>query len=156
MEITKADFSDIPLLVTFGTRLNQLHFGFDPSYYTFDEERFPSQFGEWLKNQLNTPSSLLLVAKENNTIMGFLSGFVKYLFPWFNIQKVGHISFMFIDEKYRRKGVGKKLHEEANKWFKDQGLSYVELYVNENNRNGLTFWQSVGFADFQKFLRMKI
>ncbi|MBI4067071.1 GNAT family N-acetyltransferase, partial [Candidatus Gottesmanbacteria bacterium] len=89
-------------------------------------------------------------------VVGFLSGFIKYLFPWFNIKRVGHISFMFIDENYRLKGVGKMLVAEVKKWFKEQGLLYIELYVNESNSNGLAFWKKVGFDNFQKFLRMKI
>ena len=156
MEITKATINDVQLIAEFGRRLNKLHFEFDPQYYIFDEKNFAYSFGDWLRNQLAIPSSIILVAKENNEVIGFLSGFVKYLFPWFNIKRVGHISFMFIDERYRRKGVGKQLINYAKDWFKEQGLAYIELYVNERNAQGLTFWKSMVFADFQKFLRMRI
>lgn len=156
MQITKATSQDIPLITSFGKKLIRLHSEIDREYYTFDEAGFDRSFSEWLNNQIFTPSSLTLVAKDDKRIIGFLSGFVKYLFPWFNIKKVGHISFMFIDENYRRKGVGKQLINEAKAWFKNQGLSYIELYVNEGNSNGLSFWKSVGFLDFQKFLRMRV
>ncbi len=156
MKIIKATTEDIPLLANFGKKLTKLHFDFDPDYYTFDESGFGPAFSDWLRNQIGIQSSIILVAKENNQVIGFLSGFVKYLFPWYVIKRVGHISFMFIDENYRRKGVGKELLREAKKWFKVQGLTYMELYVNENNQKGVSFWKSRGFSDFQKFLRMRI
>lgn len=156
MVINSAIPSDIPLLAQFGSDLTQLHFEFDPEYYTFDQQGFPESFADWLKGQINLPTALILVAKEDGKVIGFLSGFVKYLFPWFNIKRVGHISFMFIDEEYRRKGVGKNLLAAAKEWFSDQGLKYVELYVNERNDRGISFWKSMGFEDFQKFLRMKL
>lgn len=156
MQITKATIEDIPLITTFGQSLIKMHYDFDPEYYMFDEDGFSPAFTDWLKGQITIPSSIIWVAKENDSVIGFISGFVKYLFPWFRIKKVGHISFMFIDEGSRRKGVGKQLLSYANQWFKDQGLSYVELYVNERNSNGLSFWKSMGFSDFQKFLRMRI
>lgn len=156
MQITKATKDDIPLITAFGKRLIQLHRDFDPSYYTYDEVGFTPDFSTWLDNQIITPSSIVLVAKEDGQVVGFLSGFIKFLFPWFTIKKVGHISFMFIDEAYRRKGVGNQLLQFMKLWFKEQGLSFVELYVNEKNANGLSFWKSMGFGDFQKFLRMRI
>lgn len=155
MEIREANPADIPLLVLFGQKLTKMHLDFDPEYYTFDEKEFPSAFANWIRSQIDLPSSIVVVAKENDEIVGFLSGFVKYLFPWFNIKKVGHVSFMFIDEKYRGKGVGTKMVDAAKRWFKNEGLYYIELYVNENNKNGLSFWKNMGFKDFQKFLRMK-
>ncbi len=63
---------------------------------------------------------------------------------------------MFIDEKHRRLGTGKKLLVEAKNWFRARNLPYIELYVNERNRSGDAFWRSVGFLDFQHFLRLEI
>ena len=69
MEITKATINDVLLIAEFGRRLNKLHLEFDPEYYTFDEKNFTYAFSEWLKNQIAFPSSIILVAKENNEVI---------------------------------------------------------------------------------------
>ena len=147
---------DIPAITNLGESLTALHKGFDPEYYTFDEEGFSASFSDWLNSQIPLPSSLFLVSIENGKVIGFLSGFIKYLFPWYKIKKVGHISFTMIDENFRGRGIGRSLFFEAAGWFKQQDLNYIELYANEKNSMGLEFWKSCGFSDFQKFLRKKI
>lgn len=163
MIIRRAEEKDIPPITKLGEGLTSLHLEFDPDYYVYDREGFSTSFSQWLASQIPLSSSLLLVAEENDqpagrqgNIVGFMSGFIKYLFPWYSIKRVGHISFTFIDKNFRGQGIGSKLLEEAISWFKSQNLSYVELYANEKNFPGLTFWKSHGFADFQKFLRKKI
>lgn len=156
MIIRRATEDDMSSITELGRGLTSLHLEFDPEYYVFDAQNFSSSFSEWLKGQLLVASSLLLVAVEDGKIVGFMSGFVKYLFPWYTIKKVGHISFTFIAEDFRGKGIGTKLLNEAIKWFGEQNLQYIELYASEKNFPGLAFWKSHGFDDFQKFLRKKI
>lgn len=156
MIVRRAEERDIPAITELGKNLTSLHIEFDPEYYLFDTVGFSSSFSAWLKTQVPISTSLLLVSEENGIIVGFMSGFIKFLFPWYKIKKVGHISFTFIDEKYRGKGIGTQLLQEAVLWFKSQDLPYVELYANEKNSPGLSFWKSHGFEDFQKFLRKNI
>ncbi len=72
MLITYATSLDIPKIVEFGKRLTKLHFEFDPAYYTFDEVGFYPLFSDWLKTQVGVYSSFVLIAKENDQIVGFL------------------------------------------------------------------------------------
>ncbi|MBI2611224.1 GNAT family N-acetyltransferase [Candidatus Gottesmanbacteria bacterium] len=156
MIIRRAEEKDIPMITKLGEGLTSLHLEFDPDYYVYDREGFSASFSQWLRTQIPLLTSLLLVAEENGNIVGFMSGFIKYLFPWYSIKRVGHISFTFIDGNFRGRGIGSKLLAEAIAWFKSQNLSYVELYANEKNSPGLSFWKSHGFDDFQKFLRKRI
>ncbi len=156
MHIRTAEIKDIPQIVNLGKQLFELHAKLDREYY-FLEDNFSELFGNWVKNYLAQNSQFIIVAEESKEhIIGFIAGFIKSLYPWFRLKNVGHISFMVIDEKFRKKGVGRLLEEQARLWFKQKGINYIELYVEENNDIGQEAWFSYGFLPFKKFLRKKI
>ncbi len=156
MHIRPAITEDIPQLIKLGRHLLDIHYTFDPDYYVL-EENFDESFGNWLKDQLIYPNQFILVATdENKVIMGFISGFIKALFPWFKTKTVGHISYLVIDQSFRQKGIGKQLEEKAIIWFKSRNVPYVEVYVDELNSVGRIAWDKYGFGSFKKFLKKKI
>lgn len=157
MHIRLAQLPDAPEIIRLGKELLNLHTEYDFDYYHL-EDNFDELFTVWVKDQLNHPYQFIYVAQNpsDNKIVGFISGFVKYLYPWFKTKSVGHISYMIIDTNFRRKGVGKLLEDAALGWFKTKNISYVELYVEEKNQPGKNAWDKYGFLPFKKFLRKKI
>ena len=157
MHIRLAQIEDLPQIVLLGRSLLDLHKEYDNDYYQL-EENFDELFGNWAKDQLNNLSQFIIVAQnpDDNKIIGFISGFTKYLFPWFRTKTVGHISYMIVDPNLRLRGIGKLLENAARGWFKNKNISYMELYVEEKNPTGQTAWTSYGFLPFKKFLKKKI
>jgi len=156
MHIRQAKIDDIPQIVRLGKQLFELHVQYDSNYYAL-EDNFDELFADWAKNYMNHHSQFIIVAEtENSEVIGFVAGFIKSLYTWFRIKSVGHISFMIIDEKFRKIGVGKLLEEQAKNWFKQKNVSYIELYVEESNDIGQKAWSSYDFSPFKRFLRKKI
>lgn len=156
MHIRPAQAKDIPKLIQLGKQLLNYHVWLDREYYLL-EDNFDTEFNWWLADQIGSTSKLLLVAHNDvNKIVGFISGFIKALYPWFRTKAVGHISYMYIDSAYRKRGVGKLLESASVTWFKSKNVSYVELYVEEKNDIGQKAWTSYDFLPFKKFLRKKI
>ena len=158
MHIRPAKIEDLPSLIQLGKHLLELHSEFDYDYYQLTEN-FDELFGSWIKNQLNQPNQFILVAQTQDIpvkIIGFISGFLKSLYPWFRTKTVGHISYLVVDKESRQKGIGKLLEEEARNWFKSKNISYIEVYVDEKNSPGSLAWSEYGFLPFKKFLRKKI
>ena len=158
MHIRSATLEDIPQIVKLGRKLWELHITFDSDYYQL-EDSFEELFGSWVKEQLSRPNQFIFVAEDGNSedkIVGFISGFIKALYPWFRTKRVGHISYLIITPEYRAKGIGNLLEKAAISWFKSKGISYVEVYVEEMNTIGVKAWHSYGFLPFKKFLRKKI
>lgn len=155
MLIRQACLSDTPQITSLGRELLNLHFGFDSVYYQL-EENFADSFSNWVKNQIDTSHYFLLVAEENNKIIGFISGFLKSLYPWFHTKAVGHISYLIVKPESRQKGIARLLEEAARQWFKEKNVSYVEVYVDEQNSVAQKTWHSLGFSPFKKFLRKTI
>lgn len=161
MHIRLASEKDMPHLIRLGKQLLTSHVSFDSSYYAL-EENFDSLFAVWVRQQLYSSSQFLFVAEyitpegESARVVGFISGFVKALFPWFKTKSVGHISYLVVDTDYQKKGVGKLLEDAARNWFRAKNISYIELYVDEGNPVGQKAWSTYGFLPFKKFLRKKI
>lgn len=161
MIIREAQDQDIGELTHLGRHLLDLHGNYDPYYYTL-EENFPSLFSDWLKNQLYTSHQAIFVAQDNilfpssNKIIGFISGFIKSLYPWFKVKSVGHISYLVIDPQYRMQHIGKALEQKLTSWFQSKGVEYIEVYTDEKNGIGVSAWVSYGYLPFKKYLRKKI
>lgn len=157
MHIRAAQIEDLPQIVLLGRSLLDMHKEYDYDYYQL-EENFDELFGFWARDQLNNLLQFIIVAQnpDDNKIIGFISGFIKYLYPWFKTKSVGHISYMIVDDNFRKLGIGKLLENAAREWFKNKNISYMELYVEEKNPTGQTAWTSYGFLPFKKFLKKKI
>ncbi|OGG26621.1 hypothetical protein A2960_00420 [Candidatus Gottesmanbacteria bacterium RIFCSPLOWO2_01_FULL_39_12b] len=155
MHIRLAQHQDIPKIVSLGKNLFELHHGFDNDYYAL-EDNFEEFFSDWVRQQLSFSNNILLVAQENNEIVGFISGFIKSLYPWFRVKNVGHIAFLAVSQNYRRKGVGKKLEIELTNRFHAKNIRYIEVYVEEKNTIAQFAWNNYGFGSFKKFLRKTV
>lgn len=63
--------------------------------------------------------SFSFVAKENNEIVGVITGHSYY--------KEVHISDLIVSENYRNKNIGTKLIDEVENHFKNKGLENINL-----------------------------
>lgn len=156
MHVRPAQIYDIPQLISLGRQLWELHISFDQEYYQL-EENFDDLFGNWLKEQINSPNQFIFVAQDSTgVVVGFIAGFIKALYPWFKTKSVGHVSYLVIDPAFRHIGVGRLLESYAIEWFKSKNISYIEVYVEEKNSVGQNAWSAYGFEQFKKFLRKRI
>ncbi len=157
MHIRAAELTDIPSVMRLGRHLLDLHTEFDFDYYQL-ENNFDELFSTWIRQQVNQSQQFILVAydEQSPNIIGFISGFIKSLYPWFKTKSVGHISYLVVDPQFRQKGVGKLLEQEAINWFKNKNITYIEVYVDEKNNIGTKVWNSYEFIPFKKFLRKRI
>ncbi len=75
------------------------------------------------------------VAKENNQIIGYLTGFSYY--------SEVTINNLVVLKKYRGNGVGTKLLNQVEEHFKDKGFNNINLVTNEFQAP--KFYQKCGF-----------
>ena len=159
MIIRSVEINDLSDIVNLLSLLMTMHQEIDEEYFKTEED-VQAYLKQWAERHLNSSSQFLLVAEETQEkkkkIVGFIAGYIKYLFPWFKIKSVGHISFLTILPDFQRRGVGRKLEEEAKKWFEAKNVKYVEVYSNEKNAPGMSAWQAYEYLPFNKFFRKKI
>lgn len=89
-------------------------------------------------------NDFIFVAKQNEEIAGFI---------WFSVNtmfgKFPYLNLIFVFEKYRNKGVGKKLLQHFEKtvfdMYKNPKLK-VFLVVKNNNQNAILFYKNNGYV----------
>ena len=58
----------------------------------------------------------------------------------------GFIYHAVVQDKYRNKGIGKRLVEAAINSLKNEDITKVAVLINSNNNLGNQFWEQLGFS----------
>lgn len=101
----------------------------------------------WMESVKNTLGryAILAVAIDNNNVVGFGYGMLKFLPDYLGGYNVGVITHFFIDTEYRKKKIGKALCEKLCNWFAQQKVHSVEVEVAAINPEAEKFWKQMGF-----------
>lgn len=148
-QIRKAKISDVKVINNFLTRL--IH----------DEKKYDNNINEicivnnFYENIVENPKSCILIAEINDKIIGYLYGFIQNNGDTC-INIVTQIDAIFIDEDYRKIGVGNTLIEEFKKWSKQQNAKYIELKVCNNNDIAISLYRKKGFKDFKTIMSLEL
>src|SRR3989338_8841579 len=87
INITPADHNDIEQIVLLAKQLLISHFDYDGEYFQLDVNHRQAMT-DWVKYHLGAANQFILVARPDAgqpEICGFISGYIKPLFPWFKI-----------------------------------------------------------------------
>jgi len=96
----------------------------------------------------------LLVAKENDKIIGTVLGIVCYSIPLVGTPFMV-VEDVVVKEEFRQKGVGKMLFEEIDKIAKMNNCGYTILVSGEKREIAHKFYEKQGYADKVKGFRKK-
>lgn len=99
--------------------------------------------------------SIILLAEVDNKVIGFIYGYEKELDEVF-IFKEAFIEAIYVQDKYRQQGIGKKLMLEFETWCKKRSIKYVDIEVMSNNKNSLKMYEKIGYNLIKKGLRKEI
>jgi GNAT superfamily N-acetyltransferase len=133
--------------------LDSFHANALPDFFRHLEE--PARPLQWLIDTLENPESLLIVAEEGGTIIGYLWAQVRQNPPlpmfvsrrWLMIEAIG------VTEAYRGIGIGQALMQYAHDWARARDLAEIELTVWEFNREAIKFYQELGYTTIMRRLR---
>ena len=89
---------------------------------------------QWLKKMFIKGEYQMFVALENSKIIGFLT-----------IRNKHHISLLFVDKDYHRKGIGRTLVEQVGEYLiTEVGVDYMTV---DSAPYALEFYHKLGFWD---------
>lgn len=98
---------------------------------------------------LSRTTSAVFVADDDGTVVGFLSGGVERNAPDRLPERLATVGFMYVDERSRRQGVGRRLFESFAGWARQQdGVSHIEMPVLAADAQAAAFWTAMGFSPF--------
>lgn len=90
-----------------------------------------------LEEEMNNETSLFLVAKEENEVIGYIGMSI--------VIDEGYIFNVAVRESYRNKGVATALINELVTYGKKNNFSFITLEVRESNLPAISLYSKFGF-----------
>lgn len=138
MKIRRCEINDADNMLKMLLELDK-----ETEYMLFEADERPNDINrvKAMINQSINGDNLLLIATEDDNIIGFLSAQRGI------IRKIKHTAYIVVGirEKFRGKGIGKKLFCELDLWEKENNISRLELTVMCPNSMAKQLYEKNGF-----------
>lgn len=100
---------------------------------------------EFYEKLIDDDNKIILVARENNIILGYLYGFIQDNGNLYN-NKIAKLDALFVKEQYRGNGIARSLIKEFINWAEEKRVAYIELSVCKDNTNAISLYENEGFC----------
>lgn len=152
--IREARRQDVGAIVALWKEMMAFHEAYD-ARFRFAADA-PKDFQNHLTAILRSRSARVLVAQAGDRVIGYIMGEIQPRKPIYPAGKYAFISDICVTQEHRRSGVGRALVQNLMEWFRQQGVTAIELFVAEANPISLAFWQAMGFKDYLRMLRLDL
>ncbi|MBW3004001.1 GNAT family N-acetyltransferase [Candidatus Woesearchaeota archaeon] len=146
MIIRNASLEDIPGIKKID-RFGDMLAKFGPLDRLDSSYKKPKQKKGYFEEHITGKRKWVLVAEEDGKIVGFQVFSVKKREPFYKVKEVGYLDLMFIEKKYRGRGISRMLIDEACRTLKKAGVKYCELSVHSDNP-AKDIWKKFGYKDY--------
>jgi ribosomal protein S18 acetylase RimI-like enzyme len=151
--IRQATLSDIPKVVDLWAEHVDFHAAYDAHFTR--KQNSEEVFSNYLREQIDNPGLLLLVAESGAKIVGFLLAELGKYPPCFVQRDYVAISDIAVTKDFRRRGIGRQLLAEAMKWFASKGIDRIETRVATTNPLSTQFWRQMGFSPYIEIMYLE-
>ncbi len=103
----------------------------------------------WLLSRFKEPSAFGFVAEEGPKFAGFLMGRIdrwESVPPVIEPRKLGIIDALYVDERFRRRGIATSLIDRAIRTSKDRDAAAIETIYDLSNEVSAETWRRAGFG----------
>jgi ribosomal protein S18 acetylase RimI-like enzyme len=94
----------------------------------------------------------ILVAESDEQVVGMMIGTLHDPYPVFEPERFGFVADAVVAPVARRTGVGRALFDALKTWFRQQGVSHVQLEVGHLNPTSQAFWRAMGCSGYMDTL----
>ena len=110
---------------------------------------------EFYEKLIDSDNKIILVARDNDIILGYVYGFIQDNGNLFN-NKIAQLDALFVKEQYRGNGIARSLMKDFINWAEEKGAAYIELSVCKGNTNAINLYENEGFSIDKICLRKAI
>ena len=109
----------------------------------------------WIEDALGSERSAVFVAEEApGAVEGYAHGMIQEYPPIVPRTVYGYVSELAVHR--RRQGIGSRLLEAVHAWFREKGITYVEVNVSVKNTLAGSFWRKHGYTEMIERLRREL
>lgn len=151
IKIKKATLQDVDGIIVMLKQICDYEHKLDKYYKPFSKYK---DLDKVVIKSLKDKNTIVFVAKSDKQVIGYSEGTIEKAPNYASIScKIGYIDTIIIDDKYRGKGIGKKILNELMKWFEGKKIKNIELEVNAYNKLGVDFWKNNNFFTYRLKMR---
>src|SRR5438067_2352933 len=103
----------------------------------------------WLTERFEEPQNIGFVARQEDVMAGFLIGRIddwESVPPIIKPRRIGIIDAVYVDERFRRQGIGTRLLDRAVQAMREANAVAVETIYEACNEAPARIWRRAGFA----------
>lgn len=149
MKIRKANYDDVKVLNNFLTLLIKDEKQYDPG---INEDFVVTNMYE---NYINDLEKLIIVAEENNRIVGYLYGIIKSTDETYKY-KIAKLDALYVSLDYRNRKIATSLIEYFKKWAISKNVDKLEVNVWSNNIKAKNLYEKANFKTTSETLTMNL
>lgn len=124
---------------------------------TFDFNINPkANVDDFFDRMAKSDNAILLAAKINGQIVGYLHGFIKNNYKNVSKEDIGQVNIIFVEEKFRKQGIGKALITKFSSWLKEKNVKIMEVETYINNESAKKFYEKADFSSVKITYRKEI
>ncbi len=136
--------ADLPAVAKLAARLVREHHTMDPDrFFVFDH--IEEGYAAYLGSEMRKKRSLVIVAADSGGILGYAYGRIEPRDWNALMESCGALHDLYVDERARRRGVGKRLVDEIVKRLGALGAPRVVLMTATQNTNAHRLFHRQGF-----------
>ena len=156
MKIRKARQGDIENILQLKLKLKNQDVKTD--FYLRPAEEAKDAYKKYLIHDLKKQDidRIVLVAVEDTKIIAYIRGTLTKTLDVLNVGLRGVMDNLYVEEKYRRKGIAKKLIEELIKWFKEKNVDVMTVHVYSSNLKAIVLYKKFGFKEYTINMNRKL
>jgi GNAT superfamily N-acetyltransferase len=102
---------------------------------------------KWLTRRLGEPRMLIEVARDGATVAGMILVTVQEEVPIYTFKEFALVQDLAVRLEYRRRGIARRLLEDATAWTRNQGLNQLRLLVATQNPASRAVFEKAGFRE---------
>ena len=104
----------------------------------------------------HTESQLVLVAEtDNERLVGFLEASIRPFVEDCETDNVGYLEGWFVEENYRKQGIGGTLVEAAEDWAREKDCEEMASDAEVGNELSLTAHQKLGYEETSRLVHLR-
>lgn len=126
---------------------------FDSSFEV--KPKVTARFAREIQDRLEDSNYRIAVAEIDNGLAGYCFSYVSRKPYFFKLGKFGFIGDLFVEEAFRRRGIGRILVDDAHAFFERRGAEQIELLVAAKNIDTIKFWEKLGYTKLLEWMYRK-
>jgi GNAT superfamily N-acetyltransferase len=146
VDIRTGKASDVPALAPMIAQTCALHRRWDAAKFGFVDDAVP-MYCRWLSQRADDPRGVFVVAAAKAGPVAFAIGTAEIAAPIFHPANYGLIRDFWVEDEWRRNGIGREVVATVISRFHAIGIAQVRLETAAANSAARRFFAACGFRD---------